>query len=88
MIHRFLHRQTPVSLAEIRAAYEAVEELALHATVKRKKGQNELSEGRPPKRRRGAVDEASRVANEELLRPLFFNRGTTKVDMILDDEDT
>lgn len=65
--------------------YEAVEVLALHATVKRKKGQNELSKGQPPKHCRGVVDEASWQMKNFFVH--FLNRRTTKVDEILDNKD-
>ena len=79
------HRQTPISEAEIKIAFDAVQQLAASAPSKRKK--NDTHAGRPAKRRRGAVDDASRIANEELLRPLFFNRRNKEVDIIIDIEE-
>jgi hypothetical protein len=86
MPHRPPKRQVPISQDKIKAAYEAVRTLVSQTKIKRKRVDN--ADGRPAKRRRGAVEDASRIANEEILRGLFFNRRKAKVDVyIIVDED-
>ncbi|KAJ6583645.1 hypothetical protein B0H10DRAFT_2198263 [Mycena sp. CBHHK59/15] len=71
-----------ISPAEIKIAFDTVQlEAAAQSGAKRKRNSatHELDGSQPVKRRRGAVDEPSRKANEELLRPLFFHRKSIKL---------
>ncbi|KAJ7262385.1 hypothetical protein C8J57DRAFT_1719333 [Mycena rebaudengoi] len=61
-----------LSVADIKMAFDAVQSNSA-TKEKRKRISDETADGRP-KKRRGAVEDTSRVANAELLRPLFFNR--------------
>ncbi|KAJ6469227.1 hypothetical protein DFH09DRAFT_1294525 [Mycena vulgaris] len=63
-----------ITLADMKTAFEAVQELHFVAKNNRKCAADNPADGRPTKKRRGAVDDESRLANAKILRPFFFNR--------------
>lgn len=68
-----------ITPAEIKIAFDAVKEASALVLQKNKRNADSGGEARPAKRRRGAVDDISRQANEMVLRPLFFDRRKLKV---------
>jgi hypothetical protein len=76
-----------ITAAQIKAAFEAVKEAAAMAHPKTKRNADGDGEGRPAKRKRGAVDDASRRANEMALRPFFFDHRKLKLVLEHDDDD-